>query len=145
MVYISARREVNTHGIVAECLRIGKKIAVPRVVPDSGILEPREITQWSPNLEQNPQIEKGSYGLWEPRVNATRAIAIQELDCVLVPGVAFDANGQRLGRGKGYYDRFLAQLSPDVPLISLAYRDQIVASIPFEAHDIPVHEVLTSD
>ena len=69
---------------------------------------------------------------------------MEELDLAVIPGVAFDPNGNRLGRGKGYFDRFLHGLPPNIPRVGLAYDFQIVRKLPREDHDQPVHQVLSS-
>ncbi len=67
------------------------------------------------------------------------------LDVVVVPGRAFTAAGHRLGRGGGHYDRFLARLRPDCLTVAAAYREQVVAELPTEAHDVPVAVVVTDE
>ena len=73
-----------------------------------------------------------------------RLVPTEEIDLVIVPGLAFDLKGNRLGRGAGYYDRFLKILAPEVPSIGLAFGFQIVEDIPVHLHDMPVFRVLSA-
>ena len=65
------------------------------------------------------------------------------LDLVIVPGLAFTADGRRLGQGGGHFDRFLLRLRPDCVTIGVGYAEQLVADLPIEAHDVRVHHVVT--
>jgi 5-formyltetrahydrofolate cyclo-ligase len=71
-------------------------------------------------------------------------VSAQALEVVLVPGVAFDRTGHRLGHGQGYFDRFLDTLPADIPVIGLCFDFQLVAALPHEPHDHPVDAVLTN-
>ena len=79
----------------------------------------------------------------QPAVKQGRAVPIGELDLFLVPGIAFDGKGNRLGMGGGYFDRLLSHASSKAIFTGLAYDFQIVTHLPTEAHDIPVHDVVT--
>ncbi len=72
-------------------------------------------------------------------------IAPENLDVILVPGLAFDRLGGRIGHGKGYYDRLLAQVDPRTALISPAFECQIVEKCPMESHDCRVHVIVTEN
>lgn len=84
-------------------------------------------------------VTAGAYGIFEPRPElrllADRQLSPEKLDVVLVPGLAFSRRGARLGRGAGYYDRFLARLSDCSVLIGLAFEEQILPTVPMESHD----------
>ncbi len=79
----------------------------------------------------------------QPAVVEGRVIPVEELDLFLVPGIAFDRSGNRLGMGGGYFDRLLARASSSATFTGLAYDFQIVTHLPSEDHDIPVHNVVT--
>ena len=138
LIYISLEREVDTHAIIEHCFRTGKQVAVPRVNPAQGALEIREITSW------DGQLEKGTFGVMEPREDRARLVDLNEIDCVVVPGVAFDHEGRRLGHGQGYYDRLLSRIKPDIPRIALAFDVQLIDHLPQDSHDQPVHTVLSA-
>ena len=83
-------------------------------------------------------------GIWEPDPAISRQILAEETDLILLPGLAFDIHGNRLGYGKGCYDRFLSESAVKLPLlIALAWSFQILESIPFEDHDQPCHFLFT--
>ena len=87
--------------------------------------------------------------IWEPKLHIrqdeTRQVLPEQIDLVLVPGLAFDRFGNRLGRGGGYYDRFLRRLPVDVLTIGLAFDGMIREHIPLDAHDHPVKMVMTEN
>jgi 5-formyltetrahydrofolate cyclo-ligase len=87
-------------------------------------------------------MRKGPYGVVEPAVK--RPARIRDLSLVVVPGLAFDKKGNRLGRGKGYYDRFLSRLCADTPVFGLAFDSQILPSVPTLPHDISVTRVISA-
>ncbi len=88
----------------------------------------------------------GAYGVLMPDVSMCPRIDVADLDVVLVPGLAFSfCDGSRLGRGKGYYDRVLAQLRPDARVIGVGYSVQIAKFIPREQHDKCVHSLVSED
>lgn len=93
------------------------------------------------------RLAPGSFGILEPKMNLRTLpdyqISDSEIDLVIVPGLGFDSQCRRLGRGRGYYDRFLKRLRPCVPLIGLAFDEQIVEEVPTEQHDWQVDAVVT--
>lgn len=88
-------------------------------------------------------LTSGAFGIWEPLPNPTRLVAPDAFDLVLVPGLAFDLDGGRLGRGAGFYDRFLATLPKTTRLIGVALDEQIVEKTPRDAFDLPVDALAT--
>jgi len=138
LIYLSLPEEVETRGMIRKCLEERKTVVAPRMGADGQTLELRRIA----DLEND--VEKGRFGLFEPRVNRTEEVKPGELDLIVVPGLAFDARGNRLGRGGGHYDRLLAQIPESVPRIALAFGFQIVDHLPCEAHDQPVGAVLSA-
>ena len=88
----------------------------------------------------NERLIKGPYGVRQP--SARTGVSLSKLDVVVVPGVAFDRRGNRLGRGKGYYDRFLKKLPKKTHRIGLAFDFQILPAMPVSRHDLGVDKVL---
>ncbi len=84
------------------------------------------------------------HGLRSP-LPPVREMQVRSLEMILVPGVAFTADGRRLGRGGGYYDRFLAMLPPTVHRVGICHSRQIRSDLPTEPHDVRVHELLIAD
>jgi len=125
--------EVATRAIALEVLQAGKRLVCPRVVGGRR-LEHHEIRSLD-ELVESPR------GLWEPDPHRSPRMAPSELDLVLVPGIAFDRLGNRLGFGTGYYDRFLSDLT--VPKVALAFSLQITDAVPHSPRDVPVDWIVT--
>lgn len=89
------------------------------------------------------ELEPGSFGILEPKQNSRSNFPVQKVGLIIVPGLAFDFSGHRLGYGKGYYDRLLKQASPDTDFIGLAYEFQMKEELPHEEQDVPVHKIIT--
>ena len=118
-----------------EALREGKRVLLPKV-------RGREIYLGEIKaLEKD--VEKGSFGILEPKEVSFKKVSPQEIDLVILPGIAFDLKGGRIGYGKGYYDRFLRKLPKRIPLIGLAYDFQVVKNIFGKKHDRRVSKVIT--
>lgn len=90
-------------------------------------------------------LTSGAFGIWEPLPVSERLVPAARFDVVLVPGLAFDLNGGRLGRGAGFYDRFLASVSPQTRLVGVAFDEQIVEKTPRDAFDLPVDALATPE
>lgn len=134
MLYMALPQEVQTAAILAESRRQGKRVTVPVVKP-SGLVAaelPADQLQFQP----------GPFGIPEPAVS-TAAIPPENIDCVMVPGIAFDRRGTRLGFGKGYYDRFLCRLPATTHVCGLAFSLQIVEHVPNLPHDVRMQSLVT--
>ena len=132
MFYLSKNREVNTQEMISAALAQGKVIAVPVVDRKTNMITPCKIGLGT-------RFTVGQYGILEP-VKKCR-IAPEKIGLVVVPGVAFDKKGSRLGRGKGYYDRLLKNTRSFK--LGLAYSWQIVDKLPEEKEDVLMDMVLT--
>ena len=135
MFYVSMKDEVNTHNMIREAL-LTKRVVVPVCEKETLSLKLSELKDFS-------ELQKGSYGVLEPKPEFICPVPKEEIDLVVVPGHAFDETGLRVGRGKGYYDRFLGTIS--APTVALAYDFQVMASVPSEPHDVPVDQVVTEE
>ena len=131
VLYSSIRSEVTTSEIFVAAAADGKRVLYPRTVGTT--LEFVAIE----NLEA---LETSRFGIGEPR--SGEAIPLTGIDLIVLPGVAFDEQGIRLGYGLGCYDRALAATKRPT-LVGLAYDFQVIASLPREEHDIPVDYVVT--
>ena len=90
-------------------------------------------------------LEHGPYGISQPKKNPSADLHLRDLNMVIVPGIAFDKRNNRLGRGGGYYDRFLTTVPSHVPTIGLAFDFQIVDHLPhLDKHDMSVSHVLVN-
>jgi 5-formyltetrahydrofolate cyclo-ligase len=135
MFYVAFGGEVNTLEMMKEARKLGKIIAVP-------VCKKNRITIRPCILDEHARLKKGPYGVCEP--SQEKVIPIQDLDLVIVPGLAFDKKGNRLGRGRGCYDRFLSRLPKKTPSIGLAFVFQILPSIPATAHDVGVSRIISN-
>lgn len=128
--YLSYNQEVRTIPILEQALRDGKRVAVPKVFGDE---------MHFLYLEDLTQVAKGYAGIPEPIADAP--VAEDKTALVLMPGLAFDPQGRRLGYGGGFYDRFLAA-EPNHPTVALCYDFQLLPRLDSEEHDVPVDLVL---
>ncbi len=134
--YISLDTEVSTGEIIKDSLKMSKRVFAPRVEGDS--LRIVELK----NMDED--LERGPIGVLQPKNEASSSFRARDMEIVIVPGIAFERNGARLGRGKGYFDRFLSKLPNTVKTIALGFDFQIKKSIPVSPHDIPVDLVITN-
>ena len=134
--FVGMDQEVHTVPMIESALLMGKRVLVPRTN-----LEKKEL-KWFDLRDVRTELSLGTLGILEPALTAKAAQA-SVADCVVVPGLAFDRGKRRLGRGAGFYDRFLALLPPHVFKVGLAFSFQVFPEIPHEAHDRALNEVLT--
>jgi len=133
MFYVDMRNEVITKKAIVETLTQGKRVVVPRVKKGYGLL--------AIEIKSLEELQLGTFGVLEPPERDE--ICLEEIDLVVVPGVAFDKRGYRIGYGGGYYDNFLPKLKTDTPKIAVAFEMQIVAQLPAEPHDVKVDAIIT--
>jgi 5-formyltetrahydrofolate cyclo-ligase len=135
--YVSFGSEVETTGMIAHALSLGKRIAVPRMEPGTKKLLLSELK------DPVGELAPGPAGFPEPKASAFRPVGIEIIDLFVVPGIAFDERGSRIGRGDGYYDRFLQPVSGRVPILAVAFELQIANAVPTAAHDIRANWIIT--
>ena len=136
LAYASFGSEPTTDGFLRRVLNDGKVLLLPRVGRDG--LELYEVRDVGRDLAP------GTWGIREPVPNRCASANPEEVDFALVPGVAFDRGGRRLGYGGGFYDRLLGdRLLGGTPLVSGAFEVQIVDEVPVASHDVPVDAVVT--
>lgn len=151
LLYYSLPDEVNTHEWIDELVAEGKRVLLPVVVNDKDMVI-REYTS-------KHDLAEGSFHIMEPVGKLFAEEDYQEIEVAIIPGMSFDDDGHRLGRGKGYYDRFLAKLrgmevdksdtedknlGTEVYKIGVCFGFQKLQEIPFESHDILMNEVIDS-
>jgi len=135
LFYVSYNGEVFTHDMIKEALK-DKKVVVPISNKEDYSLSLSELKNWD-------DLEISSYGILEPEKDCIKEVSIDEIDLIIVPGVAFDCKGNRMGHGKGYYDRLLENTK--VKTVGLAFELQIVKNIPTDEHDKPVDLIITEE
>jgi 5-formyltetrahydrofolate cyclo-ligase len=138
MYYVDVRSEVRTRHYLPTALGHDKRIVVPYCV--EGELELFHLTTTA-------ELAVGMYKILEPlpelRSLPPKRVGAADLDLIVVPGVAFDRDGGRMGHGFGYYDKLLRHARPDAPLVALAFECQLFPQIPMQAHDIFMDLVVT--
>ncbi len=136
LTYAAVRGEVETRELIRIALRLQKKVYLPRMNPRKKTISIFRIDHWGRGLR------RGSYGILEPKPVRSRRGNPAKLDLILVPGLGFDRRGGRLGRGAGYFDRFLSK-AKRAQKIGLCFREQLVKKIPAAAHDVLMNKVFT--
>lgn len=141
LFYVSARSELETHDLVQQELADSKRqVLVPWCRGNE--LELYRLRDWS-------ELAVGAFGILEPdpslRARAERRGRIEEVDLVVVPGVAFDRRGGRIGHGQGYYDRLLGRSTGKTVLVGLCYAGQLMEEVPRADHDVLMDLVVTEE
>ena len=138
MFYVHVRDEVRTQFMLPRALDSGRRVVIPYCAGD-------ELELF--HLQSLDELEARTLGILEPRKSfrglAVRRVEPTALDVVLVPGVAFDRRGARLGYGKGYYDRLLRRARPDTLKLGIAFECQLFPEIPTLDHDVLLDAVVT--
>jgi len=136
MMYMPLAHEVDITGIAIECFRSAKTVCVPRVNWRRKDMTPIEISSLDDRM-----MDLDDHGLRTPR--GGRLVLPSTINLVVVPGLAFDTHGNRLGRGGGFYDRFLTRLPANATTIGLCFDRQIIDSIPVNERDMAVDMIIT--
>lgn len=136
--FVGVGSEVETLPLIEEALKSGRRVAVPSVIGGRLVLTLlRDVSELAP----------APFGLLEPpadlREEPGRLVDAEDVDFFVVPGVAFDAQGGRLGHGKGYYDGLLSRARPDASFTAVAFECQVVDAVPMTERDVRVHRVVT--
>ena len=132
LLYSALQDEVPTQSLLDELVAQGKTVLLPRVVSDTDM----ELRQYT-GLQD---LQVGAFGILEP--TGKLFTDYEKIDVAVVPGMAFDKEGHRLGRGKGYYDRFL-RLLPKTYKIGICFSWQLVDNVPTDEHDILMDQIMT--
>jgi 5-formyltetrahydrofolate cyclo-ligase len=140
MCYVDFDGEVETRDFILRCIADGKRLAVPMVTKD---VSGTRIVIASEVFDPGKDLEKGCFGIHEPKKGAVREINPCEIDLVTVPGVAFDFNKNRIGYGAGLYDRFLKKTANTCFKAGIAFEFQIYENIPAGIYDIPMDIIIT--
>ncbi|MDQ5828745.1 MAG: 5-formyltetrahydrofolate cyclo-ligase [Actinomycetota bacterium] len=140
MAYASFGSELQTDEFMRHVLHQGKILLLPRVNLQKGSLDLYRVR------DPVRDLRVGTWGIREPRPDRCVRVDPHAIDFVLVPGLAFDARGGRLGYGGGFYDKLLAHgLSPCAWLVAGAFKSQMVEKVPVDGHDVPMDVVVTEN
>lgn len=137
MFYVATKSEVQTEGMIKVSIKMGKNVFVPIILPECLNLAPSKI------FDFDVELEKSSKGILEPKKEYRRLFTPENIDLIIVPGVAFDLSGNRIGRGFGYYDNFLSKIHTSTKIIALAFEMQIVKKIFADKNDVSVNKIIT--
>lgn len=137
MVYLDFRSEVATGAIVERALEQAKTVTVPKTFVAERKLVAMILSDYPGDLEP------GVWGILEPRAQCLKPLSPERLDLVLVPGVAFDGLGNRLGYGGGFYDRFLPLLPAGAVIVAPAFDVQVLEQVETGTYDVPVDLIVT--
>jgi 5-formyltetrahydrofolate cyclo-ligase len=135
-VFVSYKKEVDTHKLIRDALARGKTVAVPVILS----LKEGMIAVIINDLDE---LKENKFGILEPTLIENRIMSPEEIDLVIVPGAAFDKECGRIGYGAGMYDKYLVNLRSGVQKIAVGYDFQLLERVPMEAQDIRVDEVIT--
>ena len=141
--FVALAGEPDVSAVLTRALGAGKRVALPRIEP--GEADGSMTFRWIDGPGGLAGLARGAFGLLEPGPATDRVESLGGGSLVLVPGLAFDGGGGRLGRGKGYYDRALAEVtrSEGVVLAGVCFGAQVVPRVPREDHDRAVHMIVT--
>lgn len=134
ILYAAFNQEVNTLPLINQAIKDGKKVALPRVMG-------KDIEFFYIDTFHDTTVS--SLGIPEPDIQNKAALLTDRRNIILVPGLAFDMEGNRIGYGKGYYDAYLAAQREEFLKIAFAYDFQVYESIPSEPHDVKVDLLIT--
>lgn len=137
LFYAPLPGEVDTFAMISKAIQLKKRICLPILVRDQRTMIPT-LTKSVEDLEN------GVYGIPQPRRDVSLQVALKDIDAVIVPGLSFDKLNNRLGRGAGYYDRFLKNFSCHTATIGLAFDFQLTDRLPVRGHDVPVSLVIAN-
>jgi len=137
MVFLSMPHEIDTSSLVLQAWAERKRVLAPRISWEQRRLLPTEIRSLTDNISRT------ALGIREPTSGVP--IPVADIDLVVVPGLGFDSHGNRLGRGRGFYDRLLGHRDFHGVACGLALEDQVTEEIPTRSHDRPVHLLVTDE
>jgi 5-formyltetrahydrofolate cyclo-ligase len=137
LLYISGDYEVATANIIKRSYAYGKIVVLPAFDPVKFEMNLMKVDNFEKDLVPGPR------GVLEPDASRCKIVPLERIDIAILPGLAFDEKGARLGSGQGYYDRLIPRLAITTRKVALTFEEQIVPQIPMEAHDKHVDIIIT--
>ena len=137
LLYINHGLEVNTRGILERCLGYNKIVVLPAFNTDTYQMTPMKVDNLEADLKPGPR------GILEPDQEKCKVVPMDRIDIAIIPGVALDEKGGRIGNGEGFYDRLIPKLPITTRKVSLALERQIIPLVPMESHDKYVDIIIT--
>ena len=137
LLYVDGDLEVQTSEIIKKTIEYNKVVVLPAFDPET--LEVALLKVDSPERELKP----GPRGVLEPDPTLCKIVPIDRIDIAIIPGIAFDEKGGRIGTGRGYYDRLIPKLAITTRKVALTFEEQILPQVPLESHDKHVDIIIT--
>jgi len=139
LLYVNNKTEVKSSNIIKKCFDFNKIVILPAF----------DIKKYKMELMKVDDLDNdliaGQRGILEPDINRCKNVPVDCIDLAIIPGVAFDEKGGRIGSGEGYYDRFIPKLSITTRKVALALEYQIIRQVPVESHDKYVDIIITEE
>jgi len=139
LLYMDTEGEVKTESILKKCFAMNKIVVLPAFNNDKYDMKLMKVDNFEMDLVP------GARGILEPDINRCKIVPIESIDIAIIPGLAFDEKGGRIGTGTGYYDRFIPKLSNTTRKVSLALEKQIIQQVPMDSHDKHVDIIITDE
>lgn len=133
-IYYSLPSEVDTHTLIEYALSIGKVVCLPKIVKD-------EMKFYK--IDYGTRLKKSKFGVLEPPSKKVNLILVDDIDLLIVPGICFDINRNRIGFGKGYYDKYIS--NHYINTIGICFSEQIIDHIKTDKHDVKVNKLITNN
>ncbi|MGD9300212.1 MAG: 5-formyltetrahydrofolate cyclo-ligase [Desulfobacterales bacterium] len=137
LLYVNSNLEVQTKSIIQKTYSYNKIVVLPAFDPGSFSMKLMKVDSSERELIPGPR------GVLEPDVSKCKVVPMDRIDIAIIPGLAFDEKGGRIGSGTGYYDRLIPRLAITTRKVALAFEEQLVAQIPMESHDKHVDIIIT--
>jgi 5-formyltetrahydrofolate cyclo-ligase len=137
LLYVSGDNEVQTSHIIKRAYSYNKIVVLPAFDPKTFEMELMKVDKFAQELKPGPR------GVPEPNADRCKIVPIDRIDIAIIPGIAFDEKGGRIGTGRGYYDRLIPNLAVTTRKVALTLEDQIIPQVPMESHDKHVDIIIT--
>jgi 5-formyltetrahydrofolate cyclo-ligase len=137
LMYVGGESEIPTGDILHRAHEFGKIVVLPAFVTETRKMKLMKVDNLRRDLRDGPR------GVAEPNPERCKRVPIEKVDIAIIPGIAFDEKGARIGTGRGYYDRLIPNLSITTRKVALALEEQMVPQIPMESHDKFVDIIIT--
>ena len=137
LLYINGDNEVQTGNIIKRAYSYNKIVVLPAFDPKTFEMELMKVDKVAQELKPGPR------GVPEPNATCCKIVPIDRIDIAIIPGIAFDEKGGRIGTGRGYYDRLIPKLAITTRKVALTLEEQIVPQVPMESHDKHVDIIIT--
>jgi 5-formyltetrahydrofolate cyclo-ligase len=137
LLYVSGDNEVQTKNIIKRAYSYNKIIVLPAFNPKTFEMELMKVDKFAQELKPGPR------GVPQPNADRCKIVPIDRIDIAIIPGIAFDEKGGRIGTGRGYYDRLIPKLAITTRKVALTLEEQIIPQVPMESHDKYVDIIIT--